>query len=69
MIFCKELFNYENKLFYIYRKVKNNSVKPQYVNDLKEIWGCSKVIRQINRQTNESFLLFLIEIEDALIID
>lgn len=69
MIFCKELFNYQGKLYYIYRKIRDGSVKPEFINDLKEYWGCSTVVKQTYRQTNEIYLLFLIEIEDAVIVN
>jgi hypothetical protein len=69
MIFCKELFNYQDKLYYIYRKIRDGSVKPEFINDLKEYWNCTTVIKQTYRQTNEIYLLFLVEIEDAIIVN
>lgn len=65
----KELFNYQDKLYIIERKVKETQIKPEFINELKEYWGCDNVIKQTYRQTNESFYLFLIEIVEAEIIE
>jgi hypothetical protein len=67
MSLCKELINYNDKLFYLYRKIKETDIDPKFVGDLKEFWGCSMVIKQIQRQTNMSHYLFIIEIEDVII--
>lgn len=62
----KELVSYQNKLYWIYRKVKNHQVKEGGVNDLKEFWMCDMVVRSKNQ--NDDNLLFLREIEDAKIV-
>jgi hypothetical protein len=66
---CKELFNYQGNLYYIHKKIKESSIPNDTINELKEYWGCTTVIKQKFKQTNETFLLFLVEIEDAKIID
>ena len=66
---CKELFNYRDKLYYIHRKLKETTIKPEFINELKDFWGCTTVIRQTYKQTNEIYLLFLIEIEDVTIVE
>lgn len=66
-IFCKELLNYQDKLFYIHRKLKESSVNPDYITALKDYWGCDMVLRQKNNN-NESFLYYLVEIPEAEII-
>ena len=59
----KELVNYQDKLYWIYRKVKHSQVKEGFINDLKEFWYCDMVVR--NRNQNDDTLLFLREIEEA----
>jgi hypothetical protein len=62
----KELVNYQNKLYYIYKKLKQDRVKDGHVNDLKEHWGCDIVVK--SRINNDDTLLFLIEIPEAEIV-
>jgi hypothetical protein len=62
----KEFVNYQDKLYWIYRKVKHHQVKEGSVNDLKEFWYCDMVVR--NRNQQDDTLLFLREIEEAVIV-
>ena len=62
----KELVNYQNKLYYIYKKIKPEKVKDGYINDLKDFWRCDVVVR--NRINNDDTLLFLIEIPEVEIV-
>jgi hypothetical protein len=62
----KELVNYQNKLYWIYRRIKHSQVKEGSVNDLKEFWYCDMVVR--NRNQQDDILLFLREIEEAKIV-
>lgn len=64
----KELFNFQDKLYFIERKIKETQVKSELIEDLKKYWGCDNVVRQTYRQTNENFLLFLKEIPEAEIL-
>ncbi len=68
-MFKKELFNYQDKLYYVERKVRETSIKPEFINELKEYWRCDNVIKQTFRQTNEVWYLFLVEISDAVVIE
>lgn len=61
----REYINYQDKLYWIYRKVKHHQVKEGSVNDLKEFWMCDIVIK--SRNQNDDTLLFMREIEDAII--
>jgi hypothetical protein len=65
---CKELFNFQDKLYFIERKFNESRIKPESIEDLKKYWGCDNVVRQMNRQTNENYLLFLKEIPEAEIL-
>lgn len=64
---CKELVIYQEKLYWIYKKVKTNQIKENHLQDIKEFWGCDIIIR--NLQNNSDTLLFLREIPDLEIIE
>lgn len=61
----REYVNYQDKLYWIYRKVKHHQVKEGSVNDLKEFWICDMVVR--NKNQTDDTLLFLREIEEVII--
>jgi len=63
----KELVKYQDKLYWIYRKVKASVIKEGYVNDLKEFWNCDVAVR--NRNQNDDIILFLREIPEAILAD
>lgn len=65
-MFNKELINYNNKLYWVYRKVKQSHVNEKYINDIKEMWLCDMVLRTKNQ--DEVWLLFVREIEEAKIV-
>lgn len=62
----KEYINYQDKLYWVYRKVNQSQVKEDSVSDLKDFWLCDIVIR--SRNQNDSTLLFMREIEEAKIV-
>lgn len=62
----REYINYQDKLYWIYRKVKHHQVKEGSVNDLKEFWICDMVVR--NKNQTDDLLLFLREIEEVIIV-
>jgi hypothetical protein len=62
----KELVNYQDKLYYIYKKMKPHQIKDGYVNDIKEHWRCDVVVK--SRHNNDDTLLFLVEIPEAEIV-
>jgi hypothetical protein len=59
----REFVNYQNKLYYIYKKMKPHQVKDGYINDVKEHWRCDVVVK--NRINNDDTLLFLREIPEV----
>jgi hypothetical protein len=63
----KELVNYQDKLYYIYKKMKPHQIKDGYVNDIKEHWRCDVVVK--SRHNNDDTLLFLVEIPEAEIVN
>jgi hypothetical protein len=62
----KELVQYQNKLYYIYRKIKQTQIKEGYINEIREFWMCDVVVK--SKQNNDDTLLFLREIEEAEVI-
>jgi hypothetical protein len=62
----REYVNYDNKLYWVYRKVNQSQVKEGSVSDLKDFWMCDMVIRNKNHATDT--LLFMREIEEAIIV-
>jgi hypothetical protein len=59
----KQLVNYNNKLYWVYRKIKENHIKINKLNDIKELWSCDIVVRQKNGDSDD--LIFLKEIPDV----
>ena len=62
----RELVQYQNKLYWVYRKVKHSQVKEGSISDLRDFWRCDVAVR--NKNQNDDLLLFLREIEDAKIV-
>jgi hypothetical protein len=62
----KELVNYQDKLYYIYKKMKPHQIKDGYINDIREHFRCDVVVK--NRINNDDTLLFLREIPEAEIV-
>ena len=67
MLLNKELINYRDNLYWVYRKVKEDQIKTGHVSDVKEMWNCDVVVK--GRTGNDGILLFLRLIEDAKIIE
>jgi hypothetical protein len=63
----KELINYNDNLYWIYKRVKEDQIKTGSVTDLKEHWHCDMVVK--GRTGNDGVLLFLRLIEEAEIIE
>jgi hypothetical protein len=63
---AKELVNYQDKLYYIYKKMKPHQIKDGYINDIREHFRCDVVVK--NRINNDDTLLFLREIPEAEIV-
>ena len=62
----REYINYQDKLYWVYRKVNQSQVKEESVSDLKDFWMCDIVIKSKNQNNNT--LLFMREIEEAIIV-
>jgi hypothetical protein len=63
----KELINYQDKLYWVYRKVKQSQVKQELITELRDFWMCDLVVR--DRNSDDSRLIFLREISDVVIIN
>jgi len=64
-MFPKEFVNYQDKLYWVYKKVKKHQVKEGSVSDLKDFWRCDVVVKSKNQ--NDELLLFMREIEEAIL--
>ena len=65
-MFPKELVNYQDRLYYIFKKLKQDRIVEGSVNDLREHWRCDVVVK--SKINNDDTLLFLIEIPEAEIV-
>lgn len=63
----KELVNYQNKLYWIYRKVNQAHVDMTNITELRDYWLCDIILKQKTSQNSE-VLLFLREIPEAEVI-
>lgn len=62
----KELVNYQGKLYWVYRKIRQSQVKDGSISDLKEFWMCDMVVK--SRNNDADVLLFMREIEEATVV-
>lgn len=62
----KELVQYQDKLFWVYRRVKSTQIKEGSVSDLRDFWLCDVAVK--SRNNNDDFILFLREIEEVKIV-
>jgi hypothetical protein len=62
----KELIHYNDKLYWVYRKVKQSQIKENHINDVKDMWMCDLVLR--SKHQDETQLIFVREIEEAEIV-
>ena len=65
----KELLNYQDRLFWIYRKVRETQIKPEGILLVKDYWRCDMVLKQNNHQGGDVMLLFLREIPEATVLE
>lgn len=63
----KELVNYQNKLYWVYRKVNQSRIDMSNVSELRDYWLCDIVLKQKTSQDSE-VLMFLREIPEAEVI-
>lgn len=61
----REFVNYQDKLYWVYRKVRQSQIKEGSVSDLKDFWLCDIVIKSRNNQ--DETLLFMRECSDVII--
>jgi len=62
----KEMVTYQDRLFWIYRRVNPTQIQEDKVQELKEFWHCDMVLKQKTSQ-NEVYM-FLREIPEAEIV-
>jgi len=61
-----ELLKFQDRLFYVYRRVKSTSIKMEYLEDIKKYWFCDLVLKA---STDSEVLIFLREIPDLEVIN
>jgi hypothetical protein len=62
-----EKVNYQNKLYWVYRKINKNRIKEGNILDVRDYWHCDTVLK--TKTQEEEMLIFLIEISDAIIVE
>jgi len=65
----KELLKYQDRLFWVYRKVKEHQIKPEGITIVRDYWHCDTVLKQNNHQGGDVLLLFLREIPEAEVLE
>ncbi len=63
----KDLINYQDKLYWIYRRLKQSSVREENVQMIKDFWYCDLVLKFRNNEDDS--LLFLREISDVEVLN
>jgi hypothetical protein len=63
----KDLINYQDKLYWIYRRLKQSTVKEENVQIIKDFWYCDLVLKFRNNEDDS--LLFLREIPDVEVLN
>jgi len=62
-----EIVNYQDKLYYVYRRFSKTGIKEGFINEIKDLWHCDMVLKK--RNEDDETLIFLVEISDAIIIE
>ena len=65
----REYINFQDKLYYLYRKIRSSEVKEEDIQELKEHWHCDIVIKNKTQNEGEEILYYLVLIPEATIID
>lgn len=63
MFLKKELINFDNKLYYVYRKFKMSQIKEGKINDVKDLWYCDLVLRTKSDSDEVLFLREIVEVQ------
>jgi len=62
-----EYVQYQDKLYYVYRKFKHNQIKEQYIQEIKDLFLCDIVLKQKNQDND--LLIFLREVVELEILN
>ena len=63
----KDLINYQDKLYWIYRRLKQSNIKEENIQFIKDFFHCDLVLKFRNNEDDS--LLFLREISDIEILN
>lgn len=61
-----EYLNYQNKLYYIFKRVNSNRIKSEHIQEIKNFWLCDIVLKY--NQHNEDVFIFLREVSELEIL-
>jgi hypothetical protein len=64
----KELIKYQDKLFWVYKKVKESHIVEGKIQEVKDFWMCDIVLKQ-KTSSNDEVLIFLREIPEVEVIE
>lgn len=67
MNICNELITYNDKLYVIYRKLKQGRVKEEHFEEIKKFWNCDLVLK--SKTQDVVTILFCIEVQDAVLVE
>ena len=62
-----EYVNFQNNLYYVYRKVPINQIKENHIQDVRQIWNCDIVLKYPNQSGD--LLFFLRAITDLEVLN
>ena len=66
-MFNREIVNYDNKVYMVYRKLPVKRFNTAHTDELMEVWYCDITLR--NTEENNDYMYFLREIKDAEIVE
>lgn len=67
MMFPKDFITYNDKLYWIYRRLKESTLKEEHLNFVKEAWHCDLVLKTKNQDRVE--YVFVREIEEVKLVN
>lgn len=63
----REYLFYNDKLYWVYRRIRDKSYPEDFIIDIRKFYGCDNVLRTKNQDV--SMLVFVNEVTDATIVD
>ena len=54
-----EIINYQDKLYYIYRRFPKSQIKEGFINDVKDLWRCDMLLKKKNEDEIEKYSIIV----------